>query len=327
MLVLDHAPAVPEPGEGEVRIRVAAAGVGYTDTILRRGRYIGYEGLPLTPGYDVVGIVDKLGPGITGFDLGEMVADMPVYGAYSQYMIRPATDLVRVPTGVDPYAAIEVPLMWMTAWQMLTRVETLPQGAAILVVGASGSMGRALVMLGQYLGYRVIGTCSADNVPLVAAFGATALDCRRTDLADAIRHATDGAGVIAAFDAVGGESWNVSWNVLAQGGILVAYGMLDFLDSEAPSSVAMESMRNLHHNWPSEGAQDGTNRRTTFYDIRIRRGTHPDEYRKDATYLLELIAARRLLPPTAETLPLSQAADAHRRIAEGGLSHRLVLVP
>ena len=96
VLAVEYVADLPEPGAGDVRIRVEAAGVGYTDTILRRGRYIDYTaGLPLTPGYDVVGLIDKLGPDVTGFAVGDRVADMPVYGAYSQYMIRPAHGLHR----------------------------------------------------------------------------------------------------------------------------------------------------------------------------------------------------------------------------------------
>ena len=162
VLVMDHVAELPEPGAGQVRIRIEAAGVGYTDTILRRGRYIGYTGgLPLTPGYDVVGLVDKLGAGVKNMRAGDRVADMSVSGAYSQYIILPARDVFPVPAAVAAGAAVDVPLMWVTAWQMLTRIVPLPRGAAILVVGASGAVGRALVMLGLYLGQKVIGTCSA----------------------------------------------------------------------------------------------------------------------------------------------------------------------
>jgi NADPH:quinone reductase-like Zn-dependent oxidoreductase len=326
VLELVHVDALPEPGAGEVRVRVEAAGVGYTDTIVRRGRYMLYKGgLPVTPGYDVVGVVDKLGAGVTGLGVGDRVADMPVAGAYSQYIVRPARDLIPVPAGVDPVAAVEVPLMWMTAWQMLTRSVSLAPGAAILVVGASGAVGRALVLLGRHLGLRVIGTCSAGNMALVEALGATAIDHRRADLEAAIRTAS--GGVAAAFDAIGGASWQTSWNVLAKGGKLVGYGMQDFIESGAPGIEAGKSLALFNETWNAEGAADGTNRSTTFYDINVRRQSHHDEYQADAVQVLRLIADGKVVPPAAEILSLDQAAEAHRRVAKGGLQQRLVIRP
>ena len=142
MLEIEHVAAVPAPGPGEVRLRVEAAGVGYTDTILRRGRYAAYTGgLPLTPGYDVVGTIDAIGSGVTGLGIGDRVADMPVSGAYAQYLVRAADGVVPVPADLDPTLAVEVPLMWVTAWQMLSRIAPLPAGSSVLVVGASGSVG------------------------------------------------------------------------------------------------------------------------------------------------------------------------------------------
>lgn len=328
VLTLEHVLELPEPGVDEVRLRVEAAGVGYTDTILRRGRYIAYTGgLPLTPGYDVVGVVDKLGAGVTAVRMGDRVADMPVSGAYSQYLVRSAETLIPVPGGVDAAAAIDMPLMWITAWQMLTRITPLPQGSTILVVGASGAVGRALVMLGRHLGHTVIGTCSAGNLSLVQGLGAIAIDYRRPDLAEAIREASEGNGVAAAFDAVGGASWETSWRALATGGLLLAYGFQDFLESGGTPAEAGAAMQKLNITWPEAGKQDGSNRQTNFYDIRERRAAHPLDYHADAVHLLNLMAQGTVLPPTAELLSLSQAADAHRRIAKGGLHQRLVLRP
>ncbi|WP_238995780.1 zinc-binding dehydrogenase [Sphingomonas solaris] len=328
VLVVEHVAALPQPGGGEVRVRVEAAGVGYTDTILRRGRYVLYKGgLPLTPGYDMVGVVDALGDGVEGLRVGDRVADMPVHGAYSQYVLSPARDLVAVPAGVDPVAAVEVPLMGVTAWQMLTRCVSLPHGATILVVGASGAVGRLLVTLGRHLGLTVIGTASAAKLPLVEGLGATAIDYRRDDLAEAIRAAGGGRGVDAAFDAIGGTSWETSWAALAEGGTLVGYGMQDFLETGGPSSGVLAAIQRFNVTWNEDGATDGTNRRTIFYDINERRPRLPDEYRADAGHLLDLIAQGTLVPPPAETLPLDRAAEAHRRVAAGDLQQRLVLTP
>src|ERR1700683_957033 len=125
---------IPDPGSGEVRVRVFAAGTGFTDTMIRRGRYPDFKGpLPFTPGYDLVGVVEKYGPGVAGPLEGQMVADLCVVGGYAQYAIRPARFLVPVPDGIDPVEAVCVPLAYLTAFQMLNRYRNLPRDSLILV--------------------------------------------------------------------------------------------------------------------------------------------------------------------------------------------------
>ncbi|MDO6414494.1 zinc-binding dehydrogenase [Sphingomonas sp. BIUV-7] len=328
VLAVERASPLPEPGEGEVRVRVEAAGTGYTDTIVRRGRYALYKGgLPFTPGYDIAGVVDALGAGVTQWETGDRVCDMPVHGGHSEYLVRPAADLVRVPVGVDMLAAVEIPLMGVTAWQLLTRCVSLAPGSTILVVGASGAVGRLLVLLGRILGLTVIGTSSGAKLGLVERLGALALDYRRDDLRAAILSASHGKGVDAAFDAVGGSSWETSWAVLAKGGVLAGYGMQDFLESGAPSTEAMRSLEQFNTGWNEEGAADGTQRRTLFYDINLRRAALPAEYRADAEHLLALIDTGQLALPAPEVVALEDAASAHRRIAGGDLHQRLVIRP
>jgi len=130
VLELAEQPTIPDPGPGEVRIKVLAAGTGFTDTFIRRGRYPDFKGpLPFTPGYDLVGVVEETGPGVPAQLTGQLVADLCVVGGYAQYAIRPARFLVPVPDGVDPAEAVCIPLAYLTAYQMLTRYRRLPQGA------------------------------------------------------------------------------------------------------------------------------------------------------------------------------------------------------
>ena len=199
---------IPEPGPGEVRIKVLAAGTGFTDTMIRRGRYPDFKGpLPFTPGYEIVGVVEKIGAGVVGPFLGEMVADLCVVGGYAQYAIRPSRFLVPVPDGIDPVEAVCIPLAYLTAFQMLTRCRNLPSGATILVIGASGTVGTALLDLARHLGLKAIGTCSAANLPVVERFGAAAIDYHAGDFVTCVRQLTPGGvGVDIAFDAIGGSA-------------------------------------------------------------------------------------------------------------------------
>src|SRR5271170_6796029 len=213
-------PTIPEPGPGEVRIKVLAAGTGFTDTMVRRGRYPDFKGpLPFTPGYEIVGVVEKIGAGVVAPLEGAMVADLCVVGGYAQYAIRPSRFLVSVPDTIDPAEAVCIPLAYLTAFQMLTRCRNLPPAATILVIGASGTVGTALLDLARHLGLKAIGTCSAANLAAVERFGAIAIDYHAGDFVAAVRRFTagrkGGAGVDAAFDAIGGAHFNRSFACLA----------------------------------------------------------------------------------------------------------------
>ncbi len=159
---------------------------------------------------------------------GQMVADLCVVGGYSQYAIRPARFLVPVPNGVDPAEAVCIPLAYLTAFQMLTRCRRLLPGATILVIGASGTVGTALLDVARHFGLEAIGTCSAANMATVERFGATAIDYRAGDFVAAVRRITSARkgdpGVDAAFDAIGGAHFSRSFASLSKGGLLIGYG-------------------------------------------------------------------------------------------------------
>src|SRR6202453_2368897 len=225
VLELAEEPTVPSPGPSEVRIKVLAAGTGFTDSFIRRGRYPDFKGpLPFTPGYELVGVVEKAGSDVVSPREGQTVADLCVVGGYAQYAIRPARFLVAVPDGVDAAEAVCIPLAYLTAFQMLTRYRRLLPGETILVVGASGTVGTALLDLARHFGLAAVGTCSAANLAAVERFGATAIDYRADDFVAAVRRLTSGRGVDAAFDAIGGAHFDRSFACLAKGGLLVGYG-------------------------------------------------------------------------------------------------------
>src|ERR1700723_1785179 len=205
VLELAEESVIPDPGAGEVRIKVLAAGTGFTDSFIRRGRYPDFKGpLPFTPGYELVGVVEKAGADVAAPREGQLVADLCVVGGYAQYAIRPARFLVPVPDGVDAAEAVCIPLAYLTAFQMLTRYRRLSAGETILVIGASGTVGTALLDLARHFGLKAIGTCSAANRAAVERFGATAIDYRAGNFVAAVGQLTSGRGVDAAFDAIGG---------------------------------------------------------------------------------------------------------------------------
>ena len=330
-LELAEEATVPEPGPNEVRIRVLAAGTGFTDTFIRRGRYPDFKGpLPFTPGYDLVGVVEQTGRDVSVPRVGQMVADLCVTGGYSQYAVRPARFLVQVPEGIDPAEAVCVPLAYLTAYQMLTRYRSLPRGATILVIGASGTVGTALLDLARYLRLRAIGTCSAANIPVVERFGATAVDYRKDDFVAAVRQLTEGQqegpGVDAVFDPIGGAHFARSFACLAPNGLLVGYGSQNMaVGRESLLSAGLGIARIKL--WGALGGLLFGGRRAVFYVITARRRTHPEEFKSDMATLFNLLRDGAIHPVVIDRLPLSAAREVHERIDAGGLGGKIVLLP
>jgi len=330
VLELAEQPTIPEPGPGEVRIKILAAGTGFTDSFIRRGRYPDFKGpLPFTPGYELVGVVDKTGPGVVAAREGELVADLCVVGGYAQYAIRPARFLVPVPDGVDMAEAVCIPLAYLTAFQMLTRYRRLPPGATILAIGASGTVGTALLDVARHLGLEAIGTCSAANLAAVERFGAAAIDYRVGDFVASVRELTaghtGGAGVDAAFDAIGGAHFGRSFACLASGGLLVGYGSQTMAVGREGLASAALGLARLKL-WGALSFLFG-GRRALFYNITARRLTHPEEFKADMATLFELLRDGAIHPVVIDRLPLAAASEVHARIDAGGLGGKIVLLP
>jgi NADPH:quinone reductase-like Zn-dependent oxidoreductase len=330
VLEMAEEPIIPEPGTGEVRLKVIAAGTGFTDTMIRRGRYPDYKGpLPFTPGYEIVGVVEKAGAGVTAPRQGQRVADLCVVGGYAQYAIRPARYLVPIPEGVDADEAVCIPLAYLTAFQMLTRYGTLAPGATILVIGASGTVGTALLDLARHFGLKAIGTCSAANMSMVEQFGATAIDYRAGDFVSAVHRLTAGRpghpGVDVAFDAIGGSHFGRSFACLISGGLLIGYGSQtmgagrESLLSAGLGLVKLKLWNTLSFLFRG--------RRALFYSITGRRSRQPEQFRADMATLFKLLRVGAIHPVVIERLPLSAAREVHERIDGGGLGGKIVLQP
>jgi NADPH:quinone reductase-like Zn-dependent oxidoreductase len=330
VLELAEESTIPNPGPGEVRIKVLAAGTGFTDSFIRRGRYPNFKGpLPFTPGYELVGVVEKAGSGVVAPREGQIVADLCVVGGYAQYAIRPACFLVPVPDGVDAAEAVCIPLAYLTAFQMLTRYRRLFPGETILVIGASGTVGTALLDLARHFGLKAIGTCSAAHLAAVERFGATAIDYRAGDFVTSVRKLTvgriGGAGVDVAFDAIGGPHFDRSFACLAPGGLLIGYGCQTMAIGRESIIAAGLGLARLKL-W---GALNFLfrGRRALWYSITDRRLSHPEEFKADMAALFELLHHGAIHPVIIDRQPLAAAKNVHGRIDAGGLGGKIVLLP
>src|SRR5262249_15128350 len=160
----------PEPKPGEVRVRVQAAGVAVPDVMMREGIHPETPPGPFTPGWDLVGVVDRVGPGVSGIEAGQIVAALPITGAYAEFVCLPQSELVPVPAGLDAGEAVSLVLNYITAYQMMHRSASVRGGQRALIHGASGGVGSALLQLGRLAGVQMCGTCSSRGASGVSGF-------------------------------------------------------------------------------------------------------------------------------------------------------------
>ncbi|MCD4802744.1 MAG: medium chain dehydrogenase/reductase family protein [Anaerolineales bacterium] len=308
---------LPEPGTGEARIKVLAASATFTDTMVRKGIYYGFkETPPLSPGYDMVGVVDKLGQGVTGLEVGQMVADLTVFGAYTEYMLRPVDTLVPVPAGLDPAEAVSMVLSYVTAYQMLHRVAKIQSGQKILVHGAGGAVGTATLQLGALLNLEVYGTASKPKHELVQSLGATPIDYKNEDFLARMQAI---GGVDAAFDPIGGENLKRSFKSLKKGGTLVPYGFYNQAMGKG-GNVALDYMSIAVWNILPNGRQ------ASFYSIGDLRKKNPAWFKEDLGLLFGLLKEGKIKPSIEKRLKLEDAAQAHELIEQAAVKGRIVLI-
>jgi NADPH:quinone reductase-like Zn-dependent oxidoreductase len=320
----------PEPGAGEVRVRVLAAGVSLPDAMMREGIHPETPRLPFTPGWDLVGVVDRVGADVTRTEPGQTVAALPIHGAYAEYVCLPEKRLVPVPSGLDPAEAVSLVLNYVTAYQMLHRSAKVERGQRALIHGASGGVGTALLQLGRLAGLEMYGTCSSRGAPTVSALGAVPIDYRELDFVEEIRRLT-GDGVDVVFDGIGGTNIWRSRQALRRGGRVVAYGLTSSLRDgrlTAKRSGRRHRFREIRvfglyiaAGWLLPGRK-----RVVPYSIQWLERLRPAQFRQDLAVLFELLGRREIEPLISRRIPLARAREAHELLGQGGLPGKIVLM-
>jgi NADPH2:quinone reductase len=310
---------LPTAGRGEVRVRVLASSLNYTDTLIRRHLYpqTARQRPPFVLGYDVVGEIDQLGEGVRDFKVGDRVADLTVVGSNAAYRTLWADDLARVPAGIDAAEAATLILSWTTAYQLLHRAARVRRGQRVLVHGAAGAVGQALLALGKLAGLEIWGTARAEHAALVREFGATPIDYQREDFT---RVLPDGFDVV--FDGVGEDGYRRSFAALKRGGLLCAIGYSAGVQAQRGMLTILMWIARLYlWRWLPGG------KRARFYSINVMRARHPAWFREDLEQLFNLLASGAIQPRVAERISFEEVAEAHRRLEAGGLEGKLVLCP
>jgi NADPH:quinone reductase-like Zn-dependent oxidoreductase len=321
-LELVEAP-LPTAGRGEVRVRVLASGLEYTDVTIRRHLYpqTSTRRPPFVLGYDVVGEIDQLGEGVSGFQLGDRVADMTVLGSNAAYRTLRASDLTRVPAGLDAAEAAALILSWTTAHQLLHRSARVQRGQRVLVHGAAGAVGQALLTLGRMAGLELWGTARGEHAALVRELGATPIDYQREDFTVVVP-----GGFDVIFDGIGEDDYRRSYAALKPGGLLCVYGYTARVQPQSRLLTTLTWIARVYLwrgvlNWVLGG------KRLRLYSINLMRARHPAWFREDLERLFGLLAAGAIRPRVAERISFEEVAEAHRRLEAGGLAGKLVLCP
>ena len=219
VISIDEVPK-PQPGPGEVVVRINAAGVGPWDAMIRRGESVLPQPLPLTLGSDLSGVVDSIGVGVEEFNVGDElfgVTNERFTGAYAEYAVAKATMLAPKPKILNHVHAASVPVVAVTAWQMIFDFTELSSGQSVLVHGGAGNVGGYAVQLAKRAGAVVIATASVENDSYVRRLGADGVIDYRT-----IRFEERVKEIDVVIDTVGGEALARSYGVLKRGGIVVS---------------------------------------------------------------------------------------------------------
>ncbi len=310
---------LPTAGRGEVRVRVLASSLHYTDVLIRRHLYpqTMLRRPPFVLGYDVVGEIDQLGDGVRGFQVGDRVADLTVVGSNAAYRTLRAEHLVRVPAGLDSAEAATLILSWTTAYQLLHRAAKVRRGQRVLVQGAAGAVGQALLALGRLAGLELWGTARGEHAPLIREMGATPIDYRREDFTRVLP-----GGFDVVFDGIGEDGYRRSFAALRRGGLLCAYGYSAGVQAQRHMLTMLMWIARLYlWRWLPGG------KRARFYSINVMRARHPAWFREDLERLFGLLAAQAIRPRVAERISFDEVVQAHRRLEAGGLGGKLVLCP
>ena len=322
---------IPSPKSGEVRVKVSAAGVSLPDVLAREGVHPETPRVPYTPGWDLVGTVDRLGEGVTGFELGQTVAAMPIHGCYAQYICLPQRKFVPVPPELDTAEAVAVVLNYITAYQMLHRSAKARPGQRMLIHGASGGVGSAMLQLARLSGVEMYGTCSAQAARVVRELGGIPIDYKNVDFVKEVRRLTGVGGVDVVFDGIGGDNLWRSRDALREGGRVVTYGfqskmrggrMAFVSEGRHPFRESAELGWFIVRNWFKPGRKS-----MKPYSIQWLMRLKPAWFRHDLATLLDLLKQGKIQPLIAQRLPLEEARRAHEMLGEGGVLGKIVLLP
>ncbi len=313
---------LPALQPGQVAVRVLYCGVGYTDAIMRSGYYphAPKKMMPFVPGYEIAGVVESVGAGVTSVRPGNRVCALTVTRGYAEYAVLDAEELVLLPAGVSEQAAAALVLNYVTAYQMLHREAKVQKEQVALATGASGGVGTALLQLGRLAGLVFYGLTSGRKARLVEENGGIPIDYEKEDFRQVLRQAHP-RGVAAAFDALGGTYlWRCA-QVLEPQGRLIAYGMTTAVQGgQARVGALLRSLAGLPLLRLFHGRE-----RVRFYGITDLYRQDREPFLTDLQILFRLLAEGHIQPRIGQIFPLAEARQANELLESGRAEGKILL--
>jgi synaptic vesicle membrane protein VAT-1 len=317
----------PHPREGEVCIRVHAAGLNFSDVMARQGLYPDAPSPPMVMGYECAGVVEALGPGVTEPALGTRVIAMCRFGGQADLVCVAADQVFGIPDDMSFDEAAALPVNYLTAYHMLFEVARIRPGDRVLVHMAAGGVGTAVLQLCRTVDdVTTFGTASSHKHDHVRAHGCHhPIDYHRTDYAEEVRRLTDGRGVDVILDALGGADWKKGYGLLRPAGMLVAFGFgnmnsggrrrLLHVMRQLTGIPLYSPMRLMGDNKSVAGVNMGH-----LWDEKAL-------IRREMTALVALYQDGKIRPHVGASVPFDRAAEAHRMLEEGRNLGKVLLVP
>ena len=319
--------ADPVPGQGQVRIRVSAAGLNFADVMAAQGLYPDAPKPPCVVGYEVAGVIDALGAGNAGLAAGQRVLAMTHFGGHSDVVCVPTDQALPIPEAMSFETAAALPVTYLTAYHMLFRVASVRPGERILVHMAAGGVGTAVLQLCRTMDDLVVfGTASAGKHDVLRAEGcAHPIDYHATDYAAEVRRLTRGEGVDVVLDPLGGNDWRKGLKLLRPGGRLVAFGFANLASGQRrrPARLASQVL-----GVPLLTPLQLMNQNKTVSGVNVGRlWGEMAVLREELQAVLALWDQGRIKPHIDGSYPFTEAAAAHRRILQRQNIGKILLTP
>ena len=322
----------PEPtvGPGQVRVAVRAAGINFADLMARSGVYPEAPPLPSVVGYEVAGEVDSVGAGVDGFAIGDRVIAGTRFGGYAELVSVDQGQVLPLPDAMSFEQGAAVVVNYATAYAGLVMMGGLRAGDRMLIQAAAGGVGIAAIQTGKAIGAEIFGTASAGKHDVIREQGCDhPIDYHSVDFADEVMRITGGEGVDVVMDAIGPSSFRRSYRILRQGGRLVMFGLAEVQTGDRRDIPAL--VKGLARMplatapwWKSLGMM---NENKGIFGLNMLKWWDREGLDRLIQPLSDALAAGRIAPIVAKGFAFEQAGEAHRFLAEGRNTGKVVLVP
>ena len=309
----------PELKKDHILVKVDHAGVAFADVMMRHGKYPGAPKLPFAPGYDICGIVQKVGDSVTGISVGDKVIALTRFGGYSQLAVVHYKRAVKVSQNINSAEAAALVLNYISAYQMLSKYKNLKTGNKILIHSAAGGVGTAAAQIGSFWGLKVYGTCSTKKKSIVEQCGGIPIDYTKNDFVPVLRDLEpDGFDII--LDPIGGRHWLRSKSLLNRTGILIGYGFFSMFNKDKVVSGLTESVKLILSLIFKSGLPGG--KKFKLYSINPN---NHKEIQDSLKNILEMYLNRKIKPVIYKIYNLEDVSKAHFDLANSISYGKIIL--